>query len=174
MKTTCSVVVLYEDPPVREIAVDFCDHLVRRFWDKCGFEVSWWSFAQLRELAAAREATRRAKAADLIVVAVQQDPDIDPLAQAWLETGLKQRGEREGALVGLTSAAAEPNERALQKHMYLRNLAHRSGLDYLTCVPSDVGSGALDSCETCTERAGQVTTVLTEILRQRETPHFQL
>src|SRR5262245_60920894 len=114
MKATCSVVVVYEDPTVREAAVDFCDHLVERFWNKCGFDVSWWSFPQLREQLAAREATHRAKGADLIVVAIEPGSPLDAYAQAWLETGLKQRGDREGALVGLTGAGTETNERALE------------------------------------------------------------
>src|SRR5215470_15551030 len=123
MKATCSVVVVYEDPTVREAAVDFCDHLVERFWNKCGFDVSWWSFPQLGESLSAREATNRAKLADLIVVASHPSRPIDSLARAWLETSLSQRGDREGALVGLTDLAIEANERALERHIYLRNLA---------------------------------------------------
>src|SRR5215467_12914688 len=93
MKATCSVVVIYEDPSIREVAVDFCDHLVEQFWNKCGFDMSWWSFPQLREPVSAHEATQRTKAADLIVIAVQPGGPMDVYAQAWLETGLKQRGE---------------------------------------------------------------------------------
>jgi len=172
MKTTCLVVVIYEDPSIRETAVDFCDHLVERFWNRSGFDVSWWSFAQLREALSAREASQRAREADLIVVAIQPGNPIDPYVQAWLETGLQQRKEHEGVLVGLTGPGTETNERALEKHIYFRNLAHRSGLDYVTRVPQDLGYGTVDSWESCSERADQVTSVLAEILRQRETPHF--
>src|SRR5215831_11621493 len=143
MKATCSVVVIYEDPSIREVAVDFCDHLVEQFWNKCGFDMSWWSFVQLREPVSAQEATQRTKAADLIVIAVQPGGPMDVYAQAWLETGLKQRGEREGALIGLTGAATQLSERSLERHIYLRNLAHRSALDYLTCLPQDIGYEAV-------------------------------
>jgi hypothetical protein len=171
MKTTCAVVVLYEDPTIREVAVAFCDQLMKRFWNKCAFEMSWWSFEELRDPPTGGAAMQRARSAELIVVTVQPGTPFDAYGQAWLETSLTRREEREGVLVGLTGPVLEANERAVEKHIYLRNLAHRSGLDYLTCVPEDIGYEAVDSLESCTERAGQVTTVLTEILRQRESRH---
>ena len=48
-KAAWSVVVVYEDAATRERAVSFCDQLVSRFWAKCEFDVSWWSFALLEK-----------------------------------------------------------------------------------------------------------------------------
>jgi hypothetical protein len=170
MKPSCSVVVIYEDPTIREAAVDFCDHLVERFWARCGVEVSWWSFSQLGEPMSAREATQKALVADLIVTAVRPEGAMEPYVQAWLETGLKQRGEREGALVGLTGPTMSTTTDPVEKQMYLRNLAHRSGMDYLTCVPPGLGYSEADSWHWCAERAYQITSVLNEILEQKANP----
>ena len=52
-KTACSVVVVYEDATARERALTFCDQLVGRFWAKCEFDVSWWTFDLLDQEVAA-------------------------------------------------------------------------------------------------------------------------
>jgi hypothetical protein len=174
MKANWSVVVIYEDPVVREAAVDFCDHLVERFWTKCGFDVSWWSFSLLSEPLSSREALEKAKAADFVVVALQPKGELDGHIQAWIETALRERGDREGALVGLPGVDTLAGDAALQKQMYLRNLAHRMGMDFLTRLPADLGYGIPDSWQMCTERADQVTTLLDEILRQRAKPELKL
>ena len=168
MKATWSVAVVYEDEQTREAAVDFCDHLVERFWAKGGFDVSWWSFSQLREPLSAREATAKTRAADLVVVALQPAGKFDAYVQALVETGLSQRAEREGALVGLLGAAMESSVSAIEKEIYLRNLAHRVGMDYLKRLPPGLAYCDPDSGQSYTERADQITSVLDEILHQRE------
>ena len=56
MKTTWSVLILYENDDARQEAVHLCDQLVQRFWSRHEFDFSWWPFEQLREEAAAHEA----------------------------------------------------------------------------------------------------------------------
>ena len=81
-----------------------------------------------------------------------------------------KRGDREGALVGLTDSAAGAYGVNAQKFIYLRGVAHRGGMDYLTQVPQELSRGMSDSIESYTERAHQVTSVLDEILHYKSPP----
>src|SRR4051794_13792968 len=42
-----SVLVVYETPAVRELAVRFCDQLSERHRSRARLEITWWSFAFL-------------------------------------------------------------------------------------------------------------------------------
>ncbi len=165
MKSTWSVVVVYEHPLSREQAMVFCDQLVERFWDKLSFDIGWWSYDMLQEAEAGSLAVERAARADLIIVATRGGDQPPRRIQDWLEDCLRGRGDREGAIVGLTrDSLDEPASCAAQ--LYLRNLAHRSGLDYLTQVPAEMCQPIPETFESADGRATQVTSVLTEILSQ--------
>ena len=79
-------------PAARERAVVFCDQLVRRFWARFEFDVSWWSFAMLEQAAAAKEAAEKAARADLIVFSAAPEGDFPPPVKAWIETWLSPAG----------------------------------------------------------------------------------
>src|SRR6266496_2517566 len=113
-----NVVVFYEGHATREEAVKFCDDLVKRFWADYGFDVNWWSFAQLNEFEAAKEASLQAAEASLIVFAARPQDEIPAEIHAWLESWLRQRGEREGVLVGLLDPAAMSAGPTSQKYVY--------------------------------------------------------
>ena len=169
-----TVVVFYEDHATREEAVKFCDALVKRFWSDYGFDVNWWSFAQLNEFEAAKEASLKAAQAPLIVFAASPQDEIPAEIHAWLESWLSQRGDREGALVGLLDPAAISPGLTSQKYVYLRNITHRAGMDYLTHVPENISRCIPDSIESYNDRAQRVTSVLDEILRQQPPPPPQM
>ena len=169
-KAVWSVVVVYEDPAARERAVSFCDQLVTRFWTGFEFAVNWWSFALLDQLAAAREATRNAGGADLIVIAATAEGDFPTPVKGWVEAWLRLRGDREGMLAGLVEPSANPSGWEGQKHNYLRNAAHRGAMDYLTQVPQDIARAFPDSLDSYTRRADQVTSILDGILHQQAPP----
>jgi hypothetical protein len=166
MKAKWLVLVVHEDTETRETAVAFCDHLVERFWRQIDFEVSWWPFASLAETASTRESAEKAVAADLIVFATRPAGEMPFHVRSWVATWLERRREREGALVGLTHGEVAPRGEATEKSAYLRQLAHRAGMDYLTEVPPSLSASAADSADSYNERAQQVTSVLDEILHQ--------
>jgi hypothetical protein len=56
------------------------------------------------------------------------------------------------------------------KQYYLRQLAHGSAMDYLTQVPQSISRSIPESLDFYTQRAGQVTHVLDEILHQQPLP----
>lgn len=170
-KPACSVVVIYENVAARENAVVFCDHLVERFWSRYEFSVSWWSLADLSVDDASRDAARKAVEADLIVVATTPGMDIPMILREWVEVWLSRRGDREGALVGLTDPGPGQTGPAVEKFVCLRNAAHRAGMDYLTEIPQSISSRSIpDSLESYSERAHQVTSVLDEILHRKAPP----
>ena len=170
-KPTWSVVVIYEDVAAREAAVIFCDHLVERFWARVEFEVSWWSLADLAADCSAQDGARKAAEADLIVVATTPGRNIPAVLREWVEGWVSQRGDREGALVGLTDPGAGPSGASLEKYIYLRNAAHRAGMDYLTQIPQSISSRSIpDSLDSYSQRADKVTSVLDDILHQQAPP----
>jgi hypothetical protein len=169
-KASWSVVVVYEDGTARERAVTFCDQLVSRFWAKCEFDVSWWSFALLDQAPANEAAAQRATQADVVVFSTTPEGDFPQPVKAWLEAWIGQRGDREGMLVGLIEQAAGAGDWEGQKQHYLRKAAHHGAMDYLTQVPPDLALSIPDSLDSYTERADQVTSLLDDILHQPPPP----
>lgn len=170
-KATWTVVVVYDSPETRETAVSFCDQLVQKFWHDCEFDVSWWPTQKLQEGDSAHHARHRATEADLVIFALPPQAEISLDVQEWVESWVPERGEREGALVDLISAresGAEPGAAGTKR--YLRHIAHRAGMDYLTQVPPSISWQAPESVDSCAERAQQVTSVLDEILHHQVAP----
>jgi hypothetical protein len=169
-KAAWSVVVVYEDRTACEHAVRFCDQLVNRFWAGFEFNLNWWPFAHLEDADLAKAAAVKAAVADLIVFAANPEGDFPWPVKAWVEVWLNQRGEREGMLVGLLEPAGGTGGQEGRKHHFLRNTAHHGAMDYLTDVPQDISRSIPESLESYTERADQVTGLLTNILRQQPPP----
>jgi hypothetical protein len=165
-----SVVVVYEDAGAQEAAVAFCDRLVQKFWVEHGFEVSWWPLVRLQESRQAEEAGRKAAEACVVVFAVEPQRELPGWIKRWTEQWGAQRQEREGALVLLGAHSAESGAAPVEPHCFLRQLAHQSGMDFLTEVPQNLSFGESDSPEACAERARQIGSVLDGILHQVTPP----
>ncbi len=170
MKANWSVAVVYEDTVSREAAVSFCDHLVERFWAECEFGVNWWSFELLQEPDSAKKASQSVVEANLVVFATRREGGMPPNVEGWIERWLSERGDREGTLVGLLSPGTGLSGEGADKHAYLRNVAHRGGMDYLTEVPQSISQIIPDSLKSVSERADVVSSVLEEILRHAAPP----
>lgn len=165
MKATKSMAVIYEDAEARQTAVGFCDCLIKRFWDEFDFNVGWWQFDALETSDKAKEGARKASEADFVVVAAHFGSEIPPRSFTnWVELWLETRGYREGALVGLPSPQAAPGFETTPFSLYLRAVAHRAGMDYVSEVPQGLSHPIPESVDSCCERAKQVTSVLDEIL----------
>jgi hypothetical protein len=165
-KTTWTVVVVYESAEMRELALAFCDRLVKRHWARLSFDVNWWSFEALTDPDSAQTAAGKTAEADLVLFAARPQKELPFHVRSWAETWIPQRSEREGSLVGLpTPDVCDPAE-AASTRVYLRTLAHRAGMDYLTEFPEELMHPIPESLEVYAERANQVTDVLDEILHQ--------
>jgi len=169
-KTAWSVVVVYEDAAAREQAMDFCDQLVKRFWARFEFEVNWWSFGLLQNEPAAVAAAEKAARADLVILCSLRQEDFPALVKGWIESWLHRRGDHEGILAGLVAPAGGLSDRETHKHRYLRQIAHRGSMDYLTQLPLSLSRLVPESLDSYTQRAVQVSSVLDEILHHQAPP----
>jgi hypothetical protein len=165
MKATWSIVVIYENTETRASAMAFCDSLLEQFWVDSGLDVGWWSFETLQQASSARKAADKARKADWIICAPHSAGDMPEHVCAWVESWLDRRGDHEGTLVGLI-----PESHSAEKHVYLRSVAHRAGMDYLTQLPEALSQPITDARDSFTERAHQVTSVLDDILHHAGTP----
>ena len=168
-KAASPVLVLFATDTSRGHAVGFCDELVTRFWADHGFDITWYSFSDLMNSAANETAARKALEAEMIIFAIDADDQFPIETKSWIESWIGRRHDREGALVGLLDCG-KPGSPTTEKHVYLRNAAHRAGMDYLTQVPQTISRGIPDSLESYSARAEHVSSVLDEILHQRERP----
>lgn len=166
-----SVLVLYENPSAREQAAGFCDELVRPPGMAARSIINWCSFEQLAVPQNADELLRAAVYADLLAFAVTPAGDLPEAIKLWTERWLAGRGEREGSLVGLI---LEEGGRQLGvaglKEIYLRHLAHRAGMDYLSHFPGQITRPIPNSLDSFNQRAGRITPVLDEILHTHFVP----
>jgi len=156
------VVVLYENASAREQASRFCERMAEH--RDAPLQVSWWSLSFLSQPAMAHDAAEKALAAELIVFAMSGGGDLPHDAKIWVESWLGRRHGHEGAIVGLVENA-NPGEIASLKEIYLRHIAHRAGMDYLSHSTPTAAKAMPDSIESYNARAGHMTSVLAEILR---------
>lgn len=168
-KSFWSVVVFYEDSKTRVSAVHFCDRLVKRFWREKEFDIHWCSFSKLGDQAIAEATSRKAEKADILVFSMLPKGAMTGETMDWIEKWLCTRAEHEGVLVGLLSGEGF-DVFGCEKHIYLRNLAHRLSMDYWTEIPEHLSRAIPDSLESYSARADRVTHVLDEILHHSVLP----
>jgi len=163
-----SLVVIYEDPAIRERAVRFCERLAeeQNFPD---MNMDWWSFPLLSESTLAHDAVEKAAKADVVVFAMDARGDLPEEIKLWIEKWLNKRSEREGALVGLLGRQDGLQEIASFREIYLRHVARRAGMDYLSHAAPTLRRAMPNSIDSFNERAGRVTSVLDGILQKH--PH---
>jgi len=171
-KAPRSVVVVCEDAAAHELALGICDQLVKDHWSAVEFDFKWWQFAGLVDPQNALAAARAAADADMILFATHPEGDLPDIVKSWIEVLLDKRGVREGSLIGLTGKASEAKGGVTGKHIYLREIAHRAKMDFLSEVPRLVPGMLPDNLDWVAQRAGQVTSVLDEILRRSAPPQL--
>jgi hypothetical protein len=168
------VVVLYDDAATRQRAMEVCDHLAKRFWSEVELKFHWWRTDFLEDAGMAATAADNSRNADFIVVCVMPDGDLPPEVKQWFEAWITRREGREGALIDLTPTTGSSPLAAQRKKTFLRDAAHRAGMDYLTNFPPVINRALPDSFESATLRATQMTTVLDGILHHSPPPQIEL
>lgn len=169
-----SVTVLYEDTDVRQRAMRMCDHLMRQFWSDIEFDFNWWRFSFLADPILARQAGRHLMDADVIIFAARRENELSPAITNWLESHLETRGVREGAFIALFGQEDEQPKAGSRKDLYLRALAQRIGMDYLTEPPVALPGGLPDSLDMFSERAEEHTSIMDGILQREVPPELRL
>ena len=171
-KEAWSVVVLYDDSSTRQRAMEVCDHLAQRFWEEVDLKFQWWRTDFLEDSGMASTAAANSREADFMVVCILPEGEISPVVRQWFEMWIPQREGREGALIDLTATIGLSPLTAHRKKVFLRDVAHRAGMDYLTHFPPAINRSLPDSFETASLRATQVTTVLDGILQHSPPPRM--
>ena len=174
-KSLWSVVVVYDDASTRLRAMTVCDHLVRQFLAEVEFTFHWWRTDFLDDPGMAAAAAANAVNAEFIVVCCAPDGELTTGVQHWFEAWTARRAGREGALLDLTESDTASSRRGDRTKAYLREAAHRAAMDYLASLPPAMAGTLPDTFESAALRAGKVTSVLDDILRQSPPPsHFGL
>jgi hypothetical protein len=147
----------------------FCDQLVAKFWARFNFEIGWWSFGDLEQKQPGQEALQKAVDAGMLIFVSSPQISLPSQLQHWIERWLVRRGEREGVLIDLSEGSNGKGGPGLTQ-LYLRKVAHQAGMDYLTQMPQSFAEPLPESLESVADLAGQVSSVLQEILKQRPRP----
>jgi hypothetical protein len=163
-----SLVAVYEDPTNRERAVQFCERLMVE-QKSPDVNMDWWSFPLLGEPTLGHNAAEKAATADVVVFAMHARGDLPEVIKLWIEKWLNKRGEREGALVGLLNREDGSHEMPSFREIYLRHVARRAGMDYLSHAAPTLRRAIPNSIDSFSERAGRMTSVLDGILQNH--PH---
>lgn len=159
------VLVIYETVAAREYVARTCNEC----WPLAAADrmPQWRSSSRLDEPKFADETAQLAMAADIVVFTGPAENGFAPESKLWIERWISKRDEREGAIVGIfISRTAPPQEKSgTQKEIYLRQIALRAGMDYLSHVPRFGIRAMPDSLDVYNQRAAQMTSVLHDILQ---------
>ncbi len=168
MKSTWSVVVIYESAEAQRTAMAFCDQLVQHFWSRYSFDIDWVSFKMLANAPAAENAVERAAQAEFVVFSNGPFIEPPPPVKQWVDLWLQRRAEKEGTLIALTTPRPVSGTCAICERYY-RRVAHRAGMDFAAEVPQNI-SPVPEGTEPYLARASQGSSVLDGILRQHRNP----
>ena len=163
------IVVVYENSSRREHAMSFCDDSLRQHPGQPAPEIEWCPMSLLSDAREASHAAARAALADLVVFAVAGN-ELPHDLLSWTERWLNKREDREGAVVGLIEPQSDPCGAPSLMELFLRNVAHRAGMDYVSHTTPTESRSIPDSLDSYNRRAGHVTAVLDQILRKRPSP----
>ena len=156
--------VLYESPAAREQAIRFCEQM--NCQEDGGLNAQWYSFEDLKTPSTRTDALNKAAEAEMVVFAISAIGDFPAEVKFWMENWIGKRGEREGMLVGLVlDETSNTRDIACLKEVYLRHVAHRAGMDYLSHMPARIFRAMPDLLDSFAQRKEQVTSVLDEILQ---------
>lgn len=110
----------------------------------------------------------------MIIFTGPMENDFPAELKLWIERWLPKRTEREGAIVGIFIRGSSGNvaRSGSQKEIYLRQIALRAGMDYLSHVPRLGRKAMPESLDVFSQRAGQMTSVLNDILQTSRPASF--
>jgi hypothetical protein len=156
----CSIVVIYENVPARDVAIRYCDALAQKFIGDLEFDITWWRFEYLADPGIALEAGEAAAKADLILISLEHD-ELPTAIRDWLEQWFPRREAQDGALALVRTSAESVGAGAVDS--YLRLAARHARLDYLSHSRT-VGPGDR-------QREDQVTPDITGLRQTQDHPY---
>lgn len=159
-----------EDEAAHARAQSVCGRVATQFWDEIEFKFSWWTFTSLAYSANAAEAAQAAASAEMVFFAVQSRGDLPAKVKSWIEMWVNNRADRGGALICLATDEHPLAPEVSLKQLYLRQIAHRAEMDFLSDISENFAPTIPESLEWFADRADAVGPVMDDILRQTGSP----
>jgi hypothetical protein len=129
-------------------------------------EFDWAAFRNIENNTVGEAFFQKAASAATLIVAARSEGEFSPRLKSWLDRWAFKRANTRGILIGLFADRKATNL-PTTKELFLRQMAHQGGVEYRSHLTA---TGLVpDSLESYSERAGQVTSVLDGILRNRPT-----
>lgn len=169
-----AVVVAYEDRVTRDRMIRIHDRVKASLQEKVEFRFNWWRFDHLKDSELFAEAVRSAVAADLIVFSAHAGGQFPRHITAWINAWAKQRDCRPGALGALIGLKNDAQSGITPRHFYLRQLAERTGMDFLSQAAIPLPAEQYGSVDNVLDRAAASSRLLEDILAQPHPRHFEL
>jgi hypothetical protein len=134
-----SVMILFDDSAAAERAEGFLRLLEQSFKEEAGRLLhQWWThevlaFTLMRELAALEAAS-----ADMIIIAIRQEPELRETVAAWMNRSLELRQHRPGSLVVLLDSDLKKFD---DSHGFLSQLKQAAALGHMDFFATPVQTG---------------------------------
>lgn len=130
--TPCNVVVVYEDRPRGELAVEFCRQLGSGLGHQIDLQYELWRFDVLDLAPARAAAAAHAAQANIIVFSARTSLSPTTSFQAWISSWLHHRSAQDCALVALLDSDNEAVAQSGSLHACLTDAALQFGVELFT------------------------------------------
>jgi len=127
----CQVFIVCEDLITYKQAAVVCERLLNQFHTDMDFGFNCWKLNELADPACARSAAKIAQMADIILLALRDDP-LSPVLKAWLKTLPPERRPKQGVLALVTGGSRNLPSNLDGIATQLQKTATLLGRDFLT------------------------------------------
>jgi len=155
------MVMIYEDEITRNQALRIYEHLLQRIENICRLETYRWDMKNPEGLEALFEAVTMA---NIIFVTGRDTSELPVEVQNAVESGLSMKRVEKSALVALLGRASVEDRAPSALHLYLKETAQRTGLDFFPGVFELIERLHAYTIEAIHERAERMTPTLEHIL----------
>src|ERR1043166_9548715 len=129
----CRVLVLFEDSPAHDEAMEICGRLMAQFESDLAFDFHCWRFEDIAT-ASAERIREIASDADIILFSSHGN-DLPATVRNWLKSCVESRHKVEGALALLFANPISPSASVRTLMARLKQAGHRLHMDFLPLVP---------------------------------------
>ena len=114
-------------------------HWAAELWDQAGQLIGHgsvclklWDLNELRKTPVFPQAVRAAAGADVLVISIRDAGELPLFLRVWIDAWIPRRARRHGTLVALIGVPAERGAQSGSAYQYLKEVARRAGLDFLS------------------------------------------
>ncbi len=158
--------IAYQDAPTRERAEQLYQRLFDQLEGEYDFQVNWWRLDELAEASLRDRAADAAARADMIILSLRANHELEPVTNAWIEVWLALKEDRKSALVALIYQPGFAHEAVGSVRDYLQTVARLGRMDFFFHA-ADWTPELPYSLHAIRERAHTITPALEESLTPR-------